>query len=109
VGRSRHRAHCLLFESGGDEEGSRRLRAVAATGSGFELAELDLRLRGPGDVVGLRQHGLPEVRAADLLDVVLARRARDAAVAWLDRDPALDRHPALSSAMGGYRAIFDLD
>ena len=48
VGRDRHRAYCLLFEDGIDEEGSQRLQAVASTQSGFDLAELDLRLRGPG-------------------------------------------------------------
>ena len=109
VGRGAHRSSCLLFETNSDEEGSRRLEAVAATDSGFELAELDLRLRGPGDVAGLRQHGLPELRAADLLDVALGRRTRDAAIAWLDNDPDLTAHEPLAEAMNGYRAVFDLD
>jgi ATP-dependent DNA helicase RecG len=109
VGRGRHRAHCLLFEGGVDEEGSRRLDAVARSPSGFELAELDLKLRGPGDVVGFRQHGLPEMRAADLLDVALAQRARARAVAWLEGDPELTAHEPLAAAMHSYRAIFDLD
>ncbi len=109
VGRSHHRAHCLLFEGGIDEEGSRRLEAVAGSQSGFELAELDLKLRGPGDVVGFRQHGLPEMRAADLLDVALAQRAKAQAVAWLDQDPELNAYEPLGAAMHSYRAIFDLD
>jgi ATP-dependent DNA helicase RecG len=109
VGRDRHRAHCLLFEDGIDEEGSQRLQAVATTQSGFDLAELDLRLRGPGDVAGLRQHGLPEMRAADLLDFVLGQRARAAAIGWLDRDPELTAYAPLSAAMHGYGAVFDLD
>ncbi|MFI5040164.1 MAG: ATP-dependent DNA helicase RecG, partial [Solirubrobacterales bacterium] len=71
VGRDQHQSYCLLFEGGIDEEGSERLAAVAATDSGFELAERDLQLRGPGQLVGLRQHGLPEMLAADLLDVAL--------------------------------------
>jgi len=109
VGRDRHRAYCLLFEEAVDEEGSERLRAVAATQSGFDLAELDLRLRGPGDVAGLRQHGLPEMRAADLLDVALAVRARTAAVAWLEHDPEVTEYAPLHEAMHGYGAVFDLD
>ncbi|MGO8687677.1 MAG: ATP-dependent DNA helicase RecG [Candidatus Dormibacteria bacterium] len=109
VGRDRHRAYCLLFEDGIDEEGSQRLQAVATTQSGFDLAELDLRLRGPGDVAGLRQHGLPEMRAADLLDFVLGQRARAAALAWLDRDPELNAYEPLSAAMHGYGSVFDLD
>jgi ATP-dependent DNA helicase RecG len=77
--------------------------------SGFDLAEADLRLRGAGDVAGLRQHGLPEMRAADLLDVALMQRARAAAEAWLDHDPELTAYPPLHEAMNGYRAVFDLD
>ena len=109
VGRSIHQSHCLLFQGSVDEDGSQRLGAVAATNSGFELAEIDLRLRGPGDVAGLRQHGLPEMRVADLLDVALAQRARQAATRWLDQDPELRRHAPLSDAMNGYKAVFDLD
>ncbi|MGA3185089.1 MAG: ATP-dependent DNA helicase RecG [Candidatus Dormibacteria bacterium] len=109
VGRDRHHAYCLLFEEAVDEEGSERLRAVAATQSGFDLAELDLRLRGPGDVAGLRQHGLPEMRAADLLDVALAVRARTAAAAWLEHDPEVTAYEPLREAMHGYAAVFDLD
>jgi len=109
VGRDRHQAHCLLFEGEADPDGSARLRALETTQSGFDLAEMDLRLRGPGEVVGLRQHGLPEMRAADLLDVALAQRARAAAMGWLDRDPELTAYAPLREAMHGYRAVFDLD
>lgn len=109
VGRGEHRSFCLLFQGSIDDEGSQRLHTVADTSSGFELADADLRLRGPGDVAGLRQHGLPEMLAADLLDVGMQQRARRAASAWLDEDPALDRHRPLSEAMNGYRAVFDLD
>ncbi len=109
VGRGGHASHCLLFDSGADEEATGRLDQVAATQSGFDIAELDLRTRGPGDVVGLRQHGLPEMRAADLLDMVMAARARDAATAWLDADPELSAYQPLHAAMHGYTAVFDLD
>jgi ATP-dependent DNA helicase RecG len=109
VGRGEHESYCFLFQGGPDEAAAERLRTVAATQSGFELAESDLRLRGPGDVVGLRQHGLPEVRVADLLDQALLERTRQAASRWLDRDPELAEHPPLHEAMNGYRAVFDLD
>ncbi len=109
VGRGRHRSYCLLFQGALDDEGSQRLEAVAQTQSGFELAEADLRLRGAGDVAGLRQHGLPEMRVADLLDVALLQRARSAASSWLDQDPELGSYPPLRDAMNGYRAVFDLD
>ncbi|TMC49656.1 MAG: ATP-dependent DNA helicase RecG [Chloroflexi bacterium] len=109
VGRGEHASVCLLFQGSPDEEGSKRLEAVAQTRSGFDLAEADLRLRGPGDVVGLRQHGLPEVRVADLLDTALLEEARRAAGDWLDADPELVTHDPLHRAMNGYRAVFDLD
>jgi ATP-dependent DNA helicase RecG len=109
VGRGEHRSFCLLFQSAIDEEGSQRLETVAGMHSGFELAEADLRLRGAGDVAGLRQHGLPEMRAADLLDLAMLQRARAAAQAWLDRDPELREYAPLRDAMNGYRAVFDLD
>jgi len=109
VGRGEHQSHCLLFQGSPDEAGAERLRAVASTPSGFELAELDLRLRGPGDVVGLRQHGLPEMRVADLLDQALIERARRAAADWLERDPELRAHPPLHAALLDYGGVFDLD
>jgi ATP-dependent DNA helicase RecG len=109
VGRGEHRSFCLLFQGSVDDEGSQRLDAVANTHSGFELAETDLRLRGAGDVAGLRQHGLPEMLAADLLDLAMLQRARTAAQSWLDHDPELTEHPPLHEAMNGYRAVFDLD
>jgi len=109
VGRDQHQSYCLLFEGGIDDEGSQRLAAVASTDSGFELAERDLQLRGPGQLVGLRQHGLPEMLAADLLDVALGRRSKQAALAWLDKDSDLSSWPPLSEAMNGYRAVFDID
>ncbi len=109
VGRSQHRSYCILFQGSIDDEGSQRLDMVAATQDGFELAEADLRLRGSGDVAGLRQHGLREMWAADLLDLALMQRARDAAARWLDDDPDLSAYEPLHEAMNGYRAVFDLD
>ena len=109
VGRGEHRSFCLLFQGSVDDDGSRRLETVATTASGFDLAEADLRLRGPGDVAGLRQHGLPEMLAADLLDVAMLQRALRAAREWLELDPDLTRHAPLAEAMHGYSAVFDLD
>jgi ATP-dependent DNA helicase RecG len=109
VGRAHHQSHCLLFASSNDEEGSARLETVAATNSGFALAELDLRMRGAGDVGGLRQHGLPEMRAADLLDVAMLQRVRAAASELLDRDPEITEYEPLRKAMHDYSAVFDLD
>jgi ATP-dependent DNA helicase RecG len=86
IGRGSHPGLCLLF---GDPQNP-RLAAVAAQRDGFALAEVDLELRGAGEVLGTRQHGLPEFRVARLPeDADLLQDARDCAEALLDRDPEL--------------------
>jgi ATP-dependent DNA helicase RecG len=111
VGRGEHESVCLLLQGSPDEEGSSRLQAVAQTSSGFELAEIDLRLRGPGDVLSseMRQHGLPNVAVGDLLDQAMIRRVSDAAGRWLDLDPELTSHAPLTRRMGRYASVYDLD
>jgi ATP-dependent DNA helicase RecG len=111
VGRGAHASYCLLLQGSPDDEGAARLRAVAETHSGFDLAEIDLRLRGPGDVLSseMRQHGLPNVAVGDLLDQAFIRRASDAASSWLDQDPDLVSHPPLTQRMGRYADVYDLD
>jgi ATP-dependent DNA helicase RecG len=67
VGRGSHESACvLLYQSPWSEEGRARLKAMAETNDGFVIAEKDLRIRGPGDFFGTRQHGLPQLRAGDL-------------------------------------------
>ena len=109
VGRGTRPSFCLLFEGGVDEGSTRRLHYLSTHTSGFDLAEHDLRDRKAGDVVGLRQHGLPEMQAADLLDEALSVCARDAARLLLDEDPGLSAYPPLAEAMARYRKVFDLD
>jgi ATP-dependent DNA helicase RecG len=86
VGRGEHASLCILF---GDSRLA-RLEAIAREHDGFRLAEVDLKLRGAGDVLGTRQHGLPEFKVAQLPeDVELLGRARRHADALLARDPEL--------------------
>jgi ATP-dependent DNA helicase RecG len=99
IGRGEHASLCLLF---GPRE-SRRLRALAEHQDGFRLAEIDLELRGEGDMLGTRQSGLPAFRIARLPeDVELLERARLRARAILDADPELEwaDHALLAVAMG---------
>ena len=67
---------------------------MTKTTDGFKIAEEDLRLRGPGDFFGQRQHGLPALKVADLsCDMALLQEARAAAEALMEQDPALKDHP----------------
>ena len=96
VGRGRHRSTCILISDSKSEDTVRRLSVMKATNDGFQIADEDLKLRGPGDFFGNRQHGLPQLKAADLLsDMPLLQRAQTAATALLEADPALDSHPIL--------------
>jgi ATP-dependent DNA helicase RecG len=89
VGRGAHKSYCiLLYQSPLTEQGRERLRALTETTDGFEIAERDLRLRGPGDFFGTRQSGLPTLRVGDLIrDHQLMEEGRREAVVALD-DPS---------------------
>jgi ATP-dependent DNA helicase RecG len=90
VGRGDHESFCMLFSGARSELASQRLEALASERDGFRLAEIDLTLRGEGDVLGTRQHGLPEFRAARLPeDAALLESARAESVSLLAADPEL--------------------
>ena len=80
VGRSDKQSYCFLLSDTESGDGRARLRAMESTNDGFEIAEQDIKLRGPGDMLGTQQHGLPELRIADLVeDFDLMVEARDEA------------------------------
>ena len=96
VGRGKHQSYCILISDNQNEETRQRLRILTKTNDGFRLAEEDLRLRGPGDFFGVRQHGLPGLRVADLgCDAQLLQSAQKSAEALLAGDPELAHSPAL--------------
>ena len=86
VGRGPHQSYCvLLYQSPLTEQGRERLKALTETTDGFEIAERDLHLRGPGDFFGTRQSGMPTLRVGDLLrDHQLMEEARREAIVALD-------------------------
>jgi ATP-dependent DNA helicase RecG len=90
VGRGKHRSVCVLVPSAGAPARAReRLEVLARTQDGFEIAEADLELRGPGELWGTRQSGLPRLKLADLRDEALLEEARAAARAVVSADPWL--------------------
>ncbi len=94
VGRGRHKSYCILISDNQSPDTRERLQVMRRTGDGFAIAQEDLRLRGPGDFFGQRQHGLPALKAADLTcDMELLRQAQQAAEDLLRRDPELSDEP----------------
>jgi len=94
VGRGADLSYCILMTHGDiGKEARLRLNTMVSTNDGFKIAEVDMELRGPGDILGTQQSGLPEMKVADLArdkDIHLA--ARDCAVDLLSSDPELN-HP----------------
>jgi ATP-dependent DNA helicase RecG len=102
IGRGAYESYCVLFdESSPDNEDAReRLRALARTTDGFELADEDLRLRGEGTLFDIRQSGMPDLRLARLAyDMDWVRRARKEAFALIESDPDLSGEPELRAEM----------
>ncbi len=97
IGRGGHKGFCILLTDGKNPDAMEKLRVLETTADGFEIAEADLRLRGPGDVLGTSQSGLADLRFVDFLaDTTLLREARDLAERVLAEDPCLGgRHVAL--------------
>jgi ATP-dependent DNA helicase RecG len=80
VGRGAKKSYCLLFTDSASEKTLTRLNALTKTHSGFELSELDLKLRGPGEIFGLKQSGIPELKIASWQDIDLIKSSRLAAL-----------------------------
>lgn len=86
IGRGQKQAYCFLFTESANQKTSQRLKAITQAKDGFELAEKDLKLRGPGEFVGTRQWGLPSLTMASLDDLELIKRARKAAEITLNNN-----------------------
>jgi len=95
VGRSKYQSYCFLFTESESQKTDQRLNALVKSENGFELAEYDLKLRGPGELYGLRQSGLPDLKMASLTDVALIKQTRAAAQNLIDQDPELKNYPLL--------------
>ena len=106
VGRGKHQSYCVLMTSTHSAGSRERLRVLAKTADGFRIAEEDLKLRGPGDFFGQRQHGLPQLGIADLAaDMRVLKEAQQAAQALLEADPGLSRREH-APLLGRVRRLF---
>lgn len=98
VGRGKHKSYCILLSDPGNPDALERIRTMCTTNDGFRIAEVDLKLRGPGELCGLRQHGVTDFRVADLFrDRELLYLARDDAFKLVEDDPSLGNHEELRS------------
>ena len=99
VGRGEHQSFCFLFTDSTSVKTSKRLKALIKSSNGFELAEQDLKIRGPGELVGVRQSGLPDLAMASLSDFELIKNARYEAEEIIKEDIELKKYPKLSEKL----------
>ena len=91
IGRGEYKSYCILLTAEQPQDASAKLEVLENTSNGFEVAEADWELRGPGDLLGTAQSGLPALKIGDLKrDAQLMRRARAAAMSIFERDPRLE-------------------
>lgn len=109
VGRSEHQSYCFLFPGEGVSAKNARLEALEKSGSGFEIAEADLALRGPGSFFGTRQSGLPDVSMENLTNLKLIEIARTEAARLLAEDPSLEHHPLLRDELRKFEEKIHLE
>lgn len=97
VGRGEHQSYCFLFSESWSETTKKRLEAMTRCSSGFELAEIDLKLRGPGEFVGTRQSGLPDLKMGSLRDIIIVKKARDSAEKIVEK--GIENYPLLEEKL----------
>ncbi|MHB8618124.1 MAG: ATP-dependent DNA helicase RecG [Chloroflexota bacterium] len=108
VGRGQHQSYCILLSDSAAAAANPRLKAIEETQSGFRLAEIDLELRGYGELFGTRQSGEPSLKVARLTDVELIQETRQAAAELLGDDPDLERHESLRAEIAGFWKVAEL-
>jgi len=109
VGRGEHQSYCFLFMQTESDGAKQRLKAMVDHNSGFKLAEIDLELRGPGQIFGIRQSGIPDLKMASLSDSITINKAREAAQKIITRDPGLTGYPLLADKLNEMEKIYIKD
>ena len=109
VGRAEHQSYCFLFTDSSSQTTRQRLKALERSTSGFDLAEQDLKIRGPGDFTGLKQWGVPDFAMTQLLNTKLVEEAREGANEILEKDLELKKHTLLKKRMQELREKLHLE
>ena len=105
VGRGEYQSYCILFSSTEDKSINQRLKALVECDDGFELAEKDMKIRGPGEFFGVKQSGMPDLGMASLANMDLIKKARAEARLLLKEDPSLKSYPLLCERLDSFQKL----
>ena len=109
VGRGEHQSFVFLFTDSSSDSTKRRLDALLKAKNGFELAEQDLAIRGPGQFLGDKQTGLPDLAMRSLNNMALVKSARESAVEIIKKDPELNNYPNLEEKLSVFQKEIHLE
>jgi ATP-dependent DNA helicase RecG len=109
VGRGEHQSYCLLFTDSTSQSTYSRLDALLKAKNGFELAEKDLAIRGPGEFIGDKQTGIPDLAMRSLNNIEMVKSARAAATAILKKSPELSEYPILRAQLDSFQKQIHLE
>ncbi|RJO60072.1 ATP-dependent DNA helicase RecG [candidate division WS5 bacterium] len=108
VGRGKYQSYCFLFTDNDSETVQKRLDAITKTNDGFKIAEKDLEIRGPGEILGERQHGLPDINTKNLMNIQLIKRTKTEAKNFLKNHDVADL-PLLEEKIKKYDGVASLE
>ena len=103
VGRGQDQSYCFLFTTEPNQMNRKRLKALVECDNGFELAQKDLEIRGPGQLYGNQQWGLPDIAMESILNIFLVEKTRTAAREILEKDPMLEKYPLLKEYLNNFK------
>ncbi len=109
VGRSIFQSYCLLFTESSSKKTHQRLKALIKCEDGFSLSQEDLEIRGPGDLSGQRQWGLPDLAMSSLKNIFLVEKTRRVAKEILEKDPGLKKYPLLRARLEEFQKRIHLE
>jgi ATP-dependent DNA helicase RecG len=107
--RGTHQPYCYLYAESNGEKARERLRAMTTAPNGFALAEMDLALRGAGELSGAKQWGISDIGMEAIKNLRMVEAARHEAGALLDRDPTLAEHPIIEGALAARTAALHFE
>ena len=109
VGRSKYQSYCFLFTDSSTKKTKQRLKALSECKSGFDLSEKDLQIRGPGEIYGVRQSGIPDLAMQSLKNLALVEKTRETAKKLLEEDSELKKYPYLQKRLEKFQKIAHLE